>query len=259
MLLVDHQIIALAENHGFMESFDRSCVMNIGYDLRAKRYYVSGKGSESVTLQPGESAFVESVEVVSVPVDMAAFVSLKNSRIRQGLSLEAPVYQPGHKTRIYFRLTNVSADEITLDYGGKYGTLRLEQLASVPDEPYRGAFSDEFDFRGLGTYQDIYRRQIRQLDQKKDDLKEMERGIYGNVLVILTVFVALFSFLTTNISLAASAATLQDYFTFNALLLGCISFLSALIVNIVRPGKGSLLYWLPAVICFGTAFLLFLK
>lgn len=259
MILVDHQITDLAENHGLMESFDPSCVTNIGYDLRAKRFYVSGKGAESVTLQPGDSAFVESVEVVTIPENMAAFVSLKNSRIRQGLSLEAPIYQPGHKTRIYFRLRNVSADAITLCYGDKYGTLVLQQLAAVPDQKYTGAFKDEFDFRGLGDYQDIYRRQNQQLEQQKNDIKEMERGIYGNVLVILTVFVALFSFLTTNISLAASAATMKDYFTFNALLLGCISFLAALIVNIVKPGKSSLFYWIPSVICFAVSFFLFLR
>ena len=117
MVIVDHEIADRVKRDGLIDSFDDSCLTNIGYDLRAKQFYVSDKAEERVILQPNESAFVESVEIVSMPTDMLGRVALKNSRIRQGLSLDAPVYQPGHKTRIYFRLTNVSADSIELDKG----------------------------------------------------------------------------------------------------------------------------------------------
>lgn len=259
MVIVDHEIADMVNSNGLIDSFDKTCLTNIGYDLRAKRFYVSSQPQESVTLQPNESAFVESVEIVDMPTDMLGRVALKNSRIRLGLSIDAPVYQPGHKTRIYFRLTNVSADSIVLYSGEKYATILFDKLSAVPEHPYDGTFRDEFDYRGLGDYKDVYRRQIREIEKKTDDLKSMEHNIYGNVLVILTVFVALFSFLTTNISLAAGSATIEQYFIFNAILLGCISFLVALLGMIVKPGRKALVYWIPAVICFAVAFLLYLR
>ena len=257
MVIVDHEIKDRVERDSLIDSFDGSCLTNIGYDLRAKQFYVTGKAEERVILQPNESAFVESVEIVTMPTDMLGRITLKNGRIRQGLSLDAPVYQPGHKTRIYFRLTNVSADSIELVKGDKYGTILFEKLSSVPDKPYSGPFSDEFKFTGLGEYKNQYRRQIREIEKKTEDLKTIEHSIYGNVLVILTVFVALFSFLTTNISLSANCATIEQYFIFNAILLGCISFLVALLGMIVKPKRKSWVYWIPAVICFAAAFLLY--
>lgn len=257
MVLVDHEIADRVKRDGLIDSFDDSCLTNIGYDLRAKRFYVSDKAEESVTLQPNESAFVESVEIVDIPTDILGRIALKNSRIRQGLSLDAPVYQPGHKTRIYFRLTNVSADSITLEVGDRYATILFEKLSAVPDHPYTGTFSDEFKYKGLGAYKDLYKRQIREIEKKTEDIKSIEHSIYGNVLVILTVFVSLFSFLTTNISLAANSATLAQYFVFNALLLGCISFLVALMGTIVKPKKHTWTYWIPAAVCFAAAFLLY--
>ena len=257
MVIVDHEIVDRVNRDGLIDSFDNSCLTNIGYDLRAKRFYFADKAEERITLQPNESAFVESVEIVNMPTDMLGRIALKNSRIRQGLSLDAPVYQPGHKTRIYFRLTNVSADSITLESGDRYATILFDQLSAIPDHPYAGAFSDEFQYKGLGDYKDPYKRQVREIEKKTEDIKSIEQSIYGNVLVILTVFVALFSFLTTNISLAASSATLEQYFVFNALLLGCISFLVALMGTIVKPKKRTWTYWIPAAVCFMVAFLLY--
>ena len=258
MVIVDHEIEDRVKSENLIDSFDDSCLTNIGYDLRAKRFYSSSKGEKSITLQPNESAFVESVEIVSMPTDMLGRVVLKNSRIRQGLSLDAPVYQPGHKTRIYFRLTNVSADSIVLYAGDRYATILFERLSSKPDKPYHGAFCDEFNYRGLGDYKDLYKRQIREIEKKTDDLKSIENSIYGNVLVILTVFVALFSFLTANISLAANSASIKQYFVFNGILLGSISFLVALIGMIIKPKHKMWVYWIPAVICFAAAFLVYL-
>jgi deoxycytidine triphosphate deaminase len=260
MVLVDHEIAKRVNYDGLIDSFDPSCLTNIGYDLRAKYFVVSNNQKEtheSVTLQPNESAFVATAEDIRMPTDLLAQVVLKNSRIRLGLSLDAPVYQPGHHTKVFFRLTNVSADSITLYAGDKYATVIFHQLVSVPDRPYNGAFSNEFDFNGLGYYKDIYKNQIRELEKKADDVKAIENTIYTNVLTILTVFVALFSFLTTNIALTANSATIEQYFIFNALLLGCISFLVALLKTIVTPTKCSWKLWAPAFVAFVVAFLLF--
>lgn len=164
MVIVDHEIADRVERDNLIDSFDASCLTNVGYDLRAKKFYVSNKPEERVVLQPSESAFVESVEIVSMPTDMIGRIALKNSRIRQGLSLDAPVYQPGHTTRIYFRLTNVSGNRIELDSDERYATIMFDRLSAVPDKPYTGAFSDEFQYKGLGDYKNAYKKQIREKD-----------------------------------------------------------------------------------------------
>lgn len=258
MTLVDHQIAALVEQSNLIDSFDSRCLTNIGYDLRAKKFYINSEGKKSITIMPNDSVFVESVEVITLPPSLLGRIALKNGRIRQGLTMDAPVYQPGHKTRIYFRLTNVSADAITLYENEKYAMICFEQLAAEPNTLYGGTFQEEFDYQGLADYQDVYKRQIRELDKKKDDLKGMENSIYTNVLSILAIFMALFSFLTVNVTLAANSATVENYLIFNALMLGGISFLVALLNTVIRPKKNGWYSWLPAAICFLAAFFLYL-
>ena len=258
MVLTDRQIAERVRLHHMIESFYDSCLTNIGYDLRAKHFYMGAAAEDSVVLQPNESAFVESVEIVDMPKDLLGRVYLKNSRIRLGLTLDAPVYQPGHKTRIYFRVTNVSADSITLYSGDKYAMIVFEQLTDTPENPYEGVFKDEFSYRGLGEYKDVYKRQRQEIEKKTDDLKSMESGIYANVLGIIAIFMALVSFLTTNVALAANSSTLEQYLIFNALLLGGISFLVALIGMLTKPKKYRWTYWLPACACFVAALILYL-
>ena len=256
MVLTDRQIAERVKSQQMIDSYYDACLTNIGYDLRAKQFYIGKEPDDVVTLLPNESAFVESVEIIDMPNDLMGRISLKNSRIRLGLTLDAPVYQPGHKTRIYFRVTNVSADSITLYSGEKYAMILFEQLAEIPENTYDGVFRDEFTYRGLGDYKDVYKRQRQELEKRTDDLKDMERGIYSNVLSILAIFMALFSFLTMNINLTANSASTDQYLLFNALLLGGISFLVALLAMLTR--KHNWAYWIPAIICFLIALIIYL-
>lgn len=235
MILTDKEIIAkIDERTLLIEGYDEDCVTSIGYDLRTKCLYTDDKHErQELTLLPGESAFVGSEEVVSVPTSLCCKVYLKNSRIRQGLSLDAPVYQPGHQTRIYFRLTNVSKDELVLRAGEQYAMLVFEQLEGVPAEPYNGVFVDEFTFGGLGKYQNMYDDQVRKLTKKQKDLESIEKSIYGNVLVILSVFVALFSILVTNVPSLATAVSVQKLIGFDLAILGSVTFLSGLLAGAV--------------------------
>lgn len=258
MTVVDRHIEKLVEEQNLIDSYDSRCLTNIGYDLRAKMFYSNSEGKKSITLMPNDSVFVESVETVAMPTDLLGRVVLKNSRIRQGLSLESPVYQPGHKTRIYFRLTNVSADAITLYQGDRYATICFEHLDGDPKKPYDGAFQEEFDFQGLADYQDTYKRQTHELEKKTDDLKSLESGIYTNVLTILGIFMALFSIISINVNQVLNSASVEEYIIYNALILGGVSFLVALINTVVKQKKNGWLAWIPAVICFVIAFALYL-
>lgn len=264
MILVDREISKRSNSAGLglIDSFDPRSLTNIGYDVRAKYFVVGREKKESVSLMPGESVFVASVEKINLPKDLLCRVVLKNSRIRQGFAIDAPVYQPGHHTRVFFRITNVSGNELMLDSDDKYATLIFEQLLEEAEHPYSGTFSDEFDFSGLGEYKDIYKKQIREIEKKSEDLKSVEHSIYANVLVILTVFVALFSFLTTNISLFSASASASQFILYNFVMLGCISFLVALldgVINKIQAWSHRLVRWIPAAICFGVALYIFVR
>lgn len=179
MILVDHDIRAFLANAAANEPDqttiyhgDESCITGIGYDLRTSRVYQNGKAASEYQLNPGESVFLESEEVIQFDAQTIGRVFLKNSRIRMGLMLDAPVYQPGHKTKIYFRLTNVSNDVLKIEQDAKYAMLMFEQLDKAPDEPYNGTYQAEFDFKGLGDYKSAYLEQIQSIEGKVKNIQD---------------------------------------------------------------------------------------
>jgi len=231
-------------------------VTSVGYDLCTQQFlYKENMTSAVCELDPGEAIFVESLETVHFAKNVIGRVYLKNGRIRQGLALDAPVYQPGHKTKIFFRLMNVSENRITLSEKQAYAMLVFEQLEDIPDEPYHGTFADEFNFRDLGAYSSAYRAQLQSLDGKLDDIKELEQRMYGNVTTLLTVFIGIFTLLNININLAKDAANAANFVLFNAGTLCAISFLMALINEMLQKkdkNKAHGLWWAP-ILCAAVA------
>lgn len=238
---------------------DDSCVTNIGYDLRAESFSYHGKMVEMVELQPGESAFVKSQETIVFDSSTIGKVVLKNSRIRMGLTIDAPVYQPGHITNIYYRVTNVSSNTVTLIRGEKYVMLMFEQLDKDPESPYSGTFQKEFSFKGLADYKSTYTDQIQSLDGKVKNINDIEKRIYTNVITIMTVLIAVFSILNLNISLASSSASSLDFITYNLATLGAVSFLTVLMDELInrQSPKNHNLWFIPAA-CFVIVFVLLL-
>lgn len=168
-----------------------------------------------------------------------------------GLTIDAPVYQPGHKTKIFFRLTNVSNDAIALTCGEKYAMLMFEQLHKSPDEPYTGAFEGEFSFKGMADYQSEYADQIKSIDGKIKNLQDLEKSIYGNVITILSIFVAIFTLLNINIDLANQNTNGAIFLVFNLATLGAISFLAVFLAFLLsKEAKPDKKLWLIPAICF---------
>lgn len=233
--------------HGSPES-----VTNIGYDLTNEYVYKTGsEPASSCTLLPGEYCFVKSREEVRFDTCTVGMLSLKNSRIRMGLSLDSPVYQPGHHTPIYFRLTNVTNRQITVSAGDKYAMLMFMQLDASPDHPYTGAFQKEFDFAGMtDKYNSVYAEQIQEIEHKTADLKSLEKSLYANVITILTLFVGIFTLLNVNITLAKETSAASDFVLFNMAVIGSVSFLSCLLDEILHAAKARHVLWLVPVACF---------
>jgi hypothetical protein len=96
-----------------------------------------------------------------------------------------------------------------------YGTLFQYYFVKVDDaveRPYEGVFNDELNFRGMAEYRGAYEKAMRKIESKKDELKDMEKGIYANVLVLLTIFVALFSLININVGLARESTGIGTAF-----------------------------------------------
>ena len=257
MILVDKDIEVFVTNGSIdgcsqtaIKGGRQESVTNIGYDLTTRGFPRAGKMVESVKLNPGESTFVESLEIVAFDNTTVGRPVLKNSRIRMGLTMDAPTYQPGHETRIYFRLTNVSNDLLELSAGEKYVTLIFEQLEQTPNNPYNGTFQDEFDYKGLADYKSSYMDQIQSIDGKVKDLENIEKNIYINVLSILSIFVAVFTLLNVNISLSKASASVVDFLIFNLSTIGSISALALLLGNMLWKKKAHGGLWTLPAACF---------
>lgn len=246
MLLIDSEL----KNKGsqFLEPFAPQKVQAIGYDLEVKTFFTK-KGTESteVELKPMDSVFVESVEQISLPADMTASVVLRNSRIRQGLMLAAPVYYPGHKTPVYFRITNISSQIISLKQGDGLATIMFDRLNEEVAAPYEGAFQHEVQYKGMASYTDVYESAMKEVEKKVDLVKDLEKSIYGNVLAIMAIFVAAFSLININISLAKDFLDLRSFIVFNACTVGSIAFLVAVTQKLLAKGTGNCLFIASAV------------
>ena len=153
-MLVDKEIKQLMKDN-ILRNANEGNVGPISCDLVCIDFYNSEQQSSSYTLNPMESVFIGVKEELYLPNDLSAQITLKNSRIRQGLSLDAPIYFPGHHTRIFFRVTNVSNSVIELHKEDKVAQVVFEKCNEVED-PYNGTFNHELDFRNLASYKDIY-------------------------------------------------------------------------------------------------------
>lgn len=238
MTLIDRDIHALIQSRTLLNADDKH-VGAISYDLRTM-YYAQGDGEyrDFFELAPHESVFVACEEIIHMPDNMIGRVILRNSRIRAGLMLDAPVYQPGHKTRIFFRITNVSEQPMKLDKTAEFASIMFERLDHVPDQPYQGEFQQELDFKNLGSYRKKYKAELKDYEDKSTSLHNMEKSIYGNVITLLSVFIALFSLINVNIELAyAETVEIARMLVFNLTTVGSIAFLVALVRSSISRKK----------------------
>ena len=257
-MLSDGEILKLIED-GVLEGADGGRVGPVSYDLRNHKFYSEGQELDSVTLGPGESAFVGTVEAVKLPNDVSAQVRLKNSRIRQGLSIEAPVYFPGHWTRLFYRVTNVTGDEITLDVNHEIAQVFFEKLSQPVHAEYSGTFSDEFDFRGVGSYKDVYGAETRRIAKESENIENAEQRIYGNVIAIMGVFVAIFSLVNVDMAWVSSKMAVSSLVVLDLSIVGGMAALVGLVSSILGSKRANkALPWVVAAISFVVAALLVL-
>ena len=162
MLLSDRDILAEIEAKKIvLEPYDESLLQPSSIDFRLDRYFrvfenhryphidpaadqsdltreVEPAGEEPFILHPGEFVLGSTLEVVTLPDDLAARVEGKSSLGRLGLLTHATAgfVDPGFSGHVTLELANVATLPIKLYPGMKIGQLCFFRLSSPAQHPY---------------------------------------------------------------------------------------------------------------------------
>jgi len=165
VLLSDRDILAeIDAKRIVVEPYDETMIQPSSIDFRLDRYFrvfenhryphidpavdqsdltrqVEPVGDEAFILHPGEFVLGSTLEVVSLPNDLAARVEGKSSLGRLGLLTHATAgfVDPGFSGHVTLELANVATLPIKLYPGMKIGQLCFFQLSSPAEHPYGSA------------------------------------------------------------------------------------------------------------------------
>jgi len=162
MLLSDRDIVAeIASGRVALEPYDRELVQPSSIDVRLDRFFrvfnnsrythidpsiqqdelttlVEPDGDEAFVLHPGEFVLGSTLEIVTLPDDVASRLEGKSSLGRLGLITHstAGFIDPGFSGHITLELSNVANLPIMLWPGMKIGQLCLIRLSTPAEFPY---------------------------------------------------------------------------------------------------------------------------
>jgi dCTP deaminase len=165
VLLSDRDILAEIESKRVVvEPYDPAMIQPSSIDFRLDRFFrvfenhryphidpaadqsdltreVEPKGDEPFILHPGEFVLGSTLEVVTLPDDLAARVEGKSSLGRLGLLTHATAgfVDPGFSGHVTLELANVATLPIKLYPGMKIGQLCFFRLSSPAEHPYGSA------------------------------------------------------------------------------------------------------------------------
>ena len=229
----------------FVTPFNPDKLGCISYDVSINKI-LNSPNPDHYSLQPGDSIMIETEEEFKVPVDLYISVGEKNSLMRTGIQVSGPRYFPGHHSRGYLRVTNLSPNEFELNKGMEIAQFFFDPLDSVPEQPYQNkktdSFSDETQYKGFGTYDSVYKKSISQIEKATDGLKDLETKMYANMLTLMGIFVAIFSIVTVDFNAMQSGFSIKNLVILNvslgAVLLLFLTLIM-LIINSPKNGKNS--------------------
>jgi dCTP deaminase len=165
VLLSDRDILAeIHDKRIVVDPYDEAMVQPSSIDFRLDRYFrvfenhryphidpaadqsdltrmVEPVGDEPFILHPGEFVLGSTLEVVTLPDDLAARVEGKSSLGRLGLLTHATAgfVDPGFSGHVTLELANVATLPIKLYPGMKIGQLCFFRLSSPAEHPYGSA------------------------------------------------------------------------------------------------------------------------
>src|SRR3954453_15537857 len=162
MLLSDRDITAaIAEGRLGIEPYDKALVQPSSIDVRLDRFFrvfnnarytpidpaeqqddlttlVEPQGDDPFVLHPGEFVLGSTLEIVSIPDDLAARLEGKSSLGRLGLLTHstAGFVDPGFSGHLTLELSNVANLPITLYEGMPIGQISFMRMDGPVERPY---------------------------------------------------------------------------------------------------------------------------
>lgn len=165
MILVDKQIKELVEKGMLIVTgYNEKNLGCVSYDLTIDKI-IGDKECEDYLLKPGEFVIIKTNEELKMPNNMIGKIEEKNSLLRIGLMVTGPMYQPGHQTYCFFRVYNMSKNNIQLAKNFKIAQIVFDVLPEVPEITYnknpQASFNNEKDYLGYGKYTENYKKLIK--------------------------------------------------------------------------------------------------
>lgn len=233
MIVTTRDLLSDANGNEIIENSAPENYKDIGYDLRIKNIILvseDGKEHEELDkydLPAGNTVFVSTIENIKMPLDLIGIVTQRNSIIRRGLKVDAPIYLPGHHTKLFLRVTNISKNEISLFKEAGIASIMFEKLSSDAPE-YKGEFVDEFNYTGVGNFKNDIPK-VTKIDKKMESLENIEKTLYEKVIVLLTIFIGIFSLINLNVQFLSEAMSIDKMFVFNLFSIGSLGMLVSFI------------------------------
>lgn len=250
MYLTDSDIKKLIDNNTILNAVKYD---SVSVELHIDHIIVAEENTKLCELAPGETVLVACNEQINMPKDMVGIVIQKNSRLRCGLTVNAPVYRPGHNTKIFVSVTNISANIIEIVSGEAIAALMLDKLDSEPTQTYDGTFQNEESYKGLGNYKGIWDAKVKKVEDKYDSVMNLEKSIYATVITLMTIFIGIFSLINFEISfIKDGVGSFSDMLLYNLIHITGLSFLFSLI-NCILPNsklKSKVFTFIIPVACF---------
>ena len=200
----------------------------VSYDLRVDEIIVQdekdsvNKKSE-FTLAPGNTVFVSTIENLKMPLNMVGIVSQRNSVIRRGLRVDAPVYQPGHHTKLFLRVTNISKDDLHIEHDNNIASIMFGELSNEV-EAYQGQYVNEFNYKGVGNFSKDIPKSVS-INKKIENIENIEKTLYEKVVALLTIFVGIFSLINLNVQFLNNSKSILQMLIYNLISIGGIGTL----------------------------------
>lgn len=118
------------------------------YDIHLDEEYIShmtgklgklGNGKNKLTIKPGETVTITSLEYIGLPQDITALVTSRTHLVIRGLSQMSTHIDPGFHGKLFQTLTNLSARDINLKYEEPIAHLTFFKVdGATPQKRYKG-------------------------------------------------------------------------------------------------------------------------
>lgn len=221
-------------------TWKKECLRSAAYDLRiAKTYLITPKGTRywpqggpghqkmtaAFELEPGEVAFVSTVEKLVMPPDLAGNIAPRFRSAREGiLVMGGMLVDPGYNGRLHFQLANVGDTTFKITPGetsvaaiqflpvikATPNLKRLPKSKSLLEELFREEVKDEpLEQLAYFTGVQALKKEVKDLKERLDDqkiaLSSVHRSteqlvVFGVFLVAITLFAIAVTALINSLS-----------------------------------------------------------